>query len=76
MINLPVNISIIRGELEKILNRPVRVEFENISSGKSPAPGGEKPVLGKDEMEAVENNPVFKKITEMFEAEVVCIRPG
>ena len=70
------NIDILQRELEKILDHPVRVEFskENCSSNKPQVPKDEISALPKDEMEMVENNPIYRKITEMFDAKIVNIQ--
>jgi DNA polymerase-3 subunit gamma/tau len=76
MINLPGNIEILNNELGNILARPVRVEFlrGNFSSERSKTTQEGKSTLNKNELETLENNPVFKKVVETFDAKVVRIQ--
>jgi len=76
MINLPGNIEILNNELGNILARPVRVEFlkGNFSSERSKTAQEGESTLNKNELETLENNPVFKKVVETFDAKVVRIQ--
>ena len=74
MVDKPESVSILQKELENILHRPVRVAFSKDSLKRSKDSGNEKPALKKDEIEAVESNPAYKTITEMFDAKLVHIQ--
>jgi DNA polymerase-3 subunit gamma/tau len=76
MINFPGNIQILNSELGNILDRPVQVEFlrGTFSSDRSRAAQDRKSTLNKNDVETLENNPVFKKVVEMFDAKVIRIQ--